>query len=174
MNKTIDVEPEILATEISASIASTKPVSVDIVEMQRQLLSRHANLRLKPKISSEEVVEGFVRCVVIHHLQQRFRLHVDAIPNCVNSSHKAVRRVCASRSRHSHDSISDEAWSVAWLGLQQGHPEVNIWCQVTGVANARISTSWRAVGSSRSNSSTSAFRGCAMPLRALRSYAATP
>jgi len=126
INKTINVEPEILATEIGASIGGAKPVSADLVELQRQLLSRHADLRLKPKISSEEVVEGFVRCVLIHHLQQRFELHVDAIPSCVNSSHKAVRRVCASRRRHSHDSISDEAWSVAWLGLQREHPEVNV------------------------------------------------
>lgn len=94
--------------------------------LQRQLLSRHAELRLKPKISAEEVAEGFVRCVLLHHLQRRFALSIEAIPNCINSSHKAVRRVCAARDRHSHDGISDEAWSVAWSELQRQCPEVNV------------------------------------------------
>jgi hypothetical protein len=125
-NKTIDVEPEILATEIGASIEGAKPVAADIVELQRQLSSRHAHLRLKPKISSEEVAERFFRCALIHRLHQRFELHVDAIPDCVNSSHKAVRRVCVARGRHSHDGISDKAWSVAWLRLQQEHPKANV------------------------------------------------
>lgn len=126
MNTMIDMEPAVLATDIGASIATVRPGPADIAELQRQLLSRHVGLRLKPKISSEEVVEGFVRCALIHHLQQRFELNVDAIPSCVNSSHKAVRRVCTARDRHSHDGVSDEAWSVAWLRLQQEHPGVNV------------------------------------------------
>jgi hypothetical protein len=115
MHRKIEMEPADLAREIGASIASAHPTLVDIAVLQRQLLLRHADLRLKPKISSEEVVEGFVRCALIHCLQQSFELQIDAIPDCVNSSHKAVRRVCAAAGRHSHDSISDEAWSVAWL-----------------------------------------------------------
>jgi len=126
MHTKIDMEPVGLAREISASIASAHPTPVNIAELQRQLLVRHADLRLKPKISSEEVVEGFVRCSLIHCLQQRFELQIDAIPDCVNSSHKAVRRVCAAGGRHSHDSFSDKAWSVAWLRLQQEYPEVNV------------------------------------------------
>jgi hypothetical protein len=122
----IDIEPDGLAIEIDASIAAVNPAAGVIPGLQRQLLARHAALHLKPTISSEEVVEGLVRCRLTHHLQQKFELRVDSIPACVNSSHKAVRRVCVDASRHSHGGISDKAWSAAWQRLQQEHPGVNV------------------------------------------------
>lgn len=122
----IDTQPTVLAAEIAKVIEAATPSGDDISAIQRQLLSRHAELGLRPKVSSEEVVESFFRCVVIDHLQQRFKLEINRIPNCVNSSHTAARRVCAARWRHCHDSIADPEWRAAWLGLQERYPEVNI------------------------------------------------
>ena len=106
MNKAIDEKPEVLAVGIRELLTSTKPTASDIRELRRQLLSRHADLHLKPTVSSEEVVESFFRCCLVQHLQQRFELHNDSIPGCINSSHRATRRVCAARNGHRHQDIS--------------------------------------------------------------------
>jgi hypothetical protein len=125
MNQTINEVPEVLGAGIGSELETIKPTAAAILDLQRQLLSRHGDLGLKPKISSEEVVESFFRCCMVHYLQQRFDLHSDAIPTCINSSHKATRRVCAARRRHRHQGISDDAWAAGWLSLQT-HPGVNI------------------------------------------------
>jgi hypothetical protein len=126
MNRTIDEEPEVLGDRIGALLSSTEPAAADILELQRQLLSRHADLALKPTVSAEEVVESFFRCCLVHHLQQRFELHPDSIPGCINSSHRATRRVCAARSEHHHQAIADDLWAAAWRRLQDEHPGVNV------------------------------------------------
>lgn len=127
LNNAINEDPQVLCAEIDARIRTAKPTAADIAELKRQLRSRHAipNLELKPDISSEEILEGFFRCVLAHFLHQRFELHIDAIPDCINSSHKAVRRVCAAPIRHRHHDITDEAWARAWARMQQEHREVS-------------------------------------------------
>lgn len=126
MNKAIDEEPELLGDGIDALLSGNKPAAADILELQQQLLSRHADLNLEPTVSAEEVVESFFRCCLVHHLQQRFDLHVDSIPGSINSSHRATRRVCAIRSEHGHQGIADDAWAAGWRRLQDEHPEVNV------------------------------------------------
>lgn len=122
----INMQPTILATEIARVIGAAAPNTQDIREVQQQLLSRHVELGLANKVASEEVVESFFRCLVIDHLQRRFKLGLDDIPSCVNSSHTATRRVCGARSRHRHQSISDSDWKVGWRRFQHRDPEVNI------------------------------------------------
>jgi hypothetical protein len=128
MNDAIDEMPEIVCEEIEQRLRTAKPIAADVSALKRQLRSRHAlpGLRLKPGISPEEVVEGFFRCVLAHYLHQRFDLHIDAIPACMNSSHKAVRRVCVAPGRHRHHDILDEAWEIAWDRMQVEHREVNV------------------------------------------------
>ena len=126
MNSAIDEEPEVLGAEIGQLLASMKPAPVDILELQRQLLLRHADLGLEPTVSSEEVVESFYRCFMIHQLAERFDLQTESIPTCINSSHRATRRVCAARSAHRHHVIADDAWAAGWHRLQAERPEVNV------------------------------------------------
>jgi hypothetical protein len=74
---------------------------------------------LKSVISSEEVVEGFFRCSLVHHLQERCELPIESLPFCINSSHRAVRRVCTEPSAHRHQAIDDDAWAEGWRRLQR-------------------------------------------------------
>lgn len=127
MNDTINEDPAVLCNEIEERLRTAKPIAADIATLKRQLRSRHAipGLNLRSAISTEEILEGFFRCVLVHYLHQRFELHVDAIPGCVNSPHKAVRRVCAVPARHRHHDIADEAWAAAWDNMRVEHREID-------------------------------------------------
>ena len=69
----INIQPAVLAAEIARVIQAATPVEHDTVEIQRQVLRRHAELRLGKRTAPEEVIEGFFRCLVTDHLQQRFK-----------------------------------------------------------------------------------------------------
>jgi len=118
MNQIIDEDPEVLGAGIGPVLASTAPGADDIRRLQNQLLARHSDLRLKQVISSEEVVESFFRCSLVHHLQKRYALGTESLPGCINSSHRAVRRVCAEPGAHHHQAIPDDAWAAGWRQLQ--------------------------------------------------------
>ena len=122
----IKTQPTLLAAEVAGVIQAATPSEQDIVEVQRQLLCRHVELRLGKKTAPEEIIEGFYRCLVIDHLQRRFKVDLGDIPSCINSSHTATRGVCIARSRHSHQYITDAQWKKAWLRFQKKHHEVNI------------------------------------------------
>jgi hypothetical protein len=126
MNQIIDEDPKVLGAGIGRVLASTTPRVEDIRRLQNQLLARHSDLRLKQVISSEEVVEGFFRCSLIHHLQERYELPTESLPCSINSSHRAVRRVCTEPSVHRHQAIADEAWADGWRRLQHERRGVNI------------------------------------------------
>ena len=125
MNQTIDREPNVLGAEVEGVISGTAPHADHIRFLQDQLLARHSLLRLKPVVLSEEVVESFFRCVIVDYLQQRYELRVESLPTCINSSHRAVRGVCALPDVHRHNGITDDAWSEGWRRLQK-HRGVNI------------------------------------------------
>lgn len=122
----IKTQPAVLAAEIAGVIQAATPSEQDIMEVQRQVLCRHAELRLGKKAAPEEVIEGFYRCLVIDHVQRRFKVDRGEIPSCINSSHTATRGVCIARSRHNHHHITDAEWRTAWLRFQKQHHEVNI------------------------------------------------
>jgi hypothetical protein len=126
MNQAIDREPKVLGAEVARVLASTAPRAGDIRLLQDQLLARHYLLRLNPDVSSEEVVESFFRCFIVHYLQQRYELRVESLPTCINSSHQAVRRVCAVPNGHRHNAITDDAWAEGWRRLQNERAGVNI------------------------------------------------
>ena len=125
MNQTIDLEPNALGAEVAGVLASTAPRESHIRLLQDQLLARHDLLRLKPVVSSEEVVEGFFRCLIVDYLQQRYELRVESLPTHINSSHQAVRGACALPDGHRHNNITDDAWAEGWRQLQK-RPGVNI------------------------------------------------
>lgn len=125
MNQIIDEDPEILGAGIGRALASTAPDADDILRLQNQLLARHSGLRLKQVISSEEVAESLFRCSLVHHLQTRYGLAIESLPQCINSSHRAVRRVCTEPSAHHHQAIPDDAWAEGWR-LQQERRGVNM------------------------------------------------
>lgn len=125
MNQIIDEDPEILGAGIGRVLASTAPRADDMRRLQNQLLVRHSDLRLKQVISSEEVVESFFRCSLVHHLQKRYAVAIESLPRCINSSHRAVRRVCTEPTAHHHQAIRDDAWAAGWRRLQE-RPGVNI------------------------------------------------
>lgn len=123
----VDKEPAVLVPEFVRFIEHTVPSADAVRVLGDQLLSRHTALRgLKPIVSAEEIVESFFRCHVIDYLQQEFGIVAGDVPRCINSSHRATRRVCALPAAHSHAAIQDSEWQSGWLELQQLYPKVNI------------------------------------------------
>jgi hypothetical protein len=125
MNQTIDIEPNVLGAEVEGVLMSAAPRERHIRLLQDKLMARHDLLGLKLVISSEEVVEGFSRCFIVDYLQQRYELRVESLPTCINSSHQAVRRVCAVPNGHRHSAITDDAWAEGWRQLRE-RPGVDI------------------------------------------------
>jgi hypothetical protein len=125
MNQAIDLEPNVLGAEVAGVLASTVPRADHIRLLQNQLLARHALLGLKPVVSSEEVAEAFFRCFMVDYLQQQYELRLESLPTCINSSHQAVRGVCALPNGHRHTAITDDAWAEGWQQLQN-EPGVNM------------------------------------------------
>lgn len=121
----INVEPRFVAVDICRVIKRTVPDRSRLRDLAHQLLRRHDLLQLRPIVSSEETVEAYFRCVITDRLAERYGLGLAAIPSCINSSHRAVRRVCASPA-HRHASIEDDTWRRGWMAIQRGNPEVNI------------------------------------------------
>jgi len=122
----IPVEPAALAAEIASLIENAKPRPRDVAAVRNALLDRNGELRLVRRAAAEYVAETLFRCLVIDHLQRRFRLAPRELPRCVNSSHRAGRRVCSLPSRHSHNSVADADWTEGWRRLQREHREVNV------------------------------------------------
>jgi hypothetical protein len=118
----IDEGAEVVAAETASAIRAVRPRAGDILRVQQQLLKRHADLKLKAVVSAEEIVEGLLRCHVADHLARRFQIPAEALPHCMNASHKAVRRVCAAPRQHHHLPIPDEAWTKGWLDMQTRFP----------------------------------------------------
>ena len=122
----INLAPAALVTEVAKLMENATPSKRDVFEVRRQVLARQAQLGLRDRAAPECVAESFFRCLVIDHLQRRFGLTLDEIPDCVNSSHTATRGVCRMPSRHGHSLISDIDWDQGWRRLQRRHPAVNI------------------------------------------------
>lgn len=119
MNDAINASPQVTATEISVAIPQEGPTHAQLQQLGSSLLSRHLSLPgLKPVVSSEEIVEAYYRCVLTERLTKRYALAATAVANCINSSHRAVRRVCVS-SGHSHASIEDRCWQTGWDQMRQ-------------------------------------------------------
>lgn len=126
MKSSVSAGPGALADEMASVIRASRPTAGDILDLQEQLLTRHAELGLRPVVSSEEVVEGFFRCRLAEYVAHRFNVGADDLPDCVNSSHRAVRRICVSPHQHRHLAITDTEWAVGWAGMQARFPAVNI------------------------------------------------
>jgi hypothetical protein len=117
----INCQPVKLRDEIAAKIQSALPREEDVEEVRWQLL------RQKAEATSELIVECFYRCLVTDELQRRYRIGLDDLPSCVNSSHVAARRVCWVGSPHAHQSIQPKPWARAWDDLRERHPEADNW-----------------------------------------------
>jgi hypothetical protein len=122
----INAGPETVAADVHQVVERSVPDRARLQELGRQLLRRHVLLGLQRVVSSEEIVEAHFRCVITDRLMGRFALSALAIPSCINSSHRAVRRVCGTPT-HSHAVIEDDEWRRGWLAMQQRTPEVNIY-----------------------------------------------
>ena len=122
----IDAKPRLVAAEVWNTVEGSVPSGLQVQELSRQLLRRHSLCRLRPVVSSEEIVEGYYRCVITDNLVNRHSLSEAAIPRCVNSSHRAVRGVCLVSRQHSHSAVEDRQWREGWSVIQDQNPEVNV------------------------------------------------
>lgn len=122
----ITVEPAALAAEIASLIESAKPRPQAVHAVRDALLDRKVQLGLVRGAAAEYVAETLFRCLVIDHLQGRFRLAPRELPRCINSSHRAGRRVCGVPSSHCHNLVSDADWAEGWRRLKEEHPKVNV------------------------------------------------
>jgi hypothetical protein len=121
----IGAKPRLLATEICDAIARSMPDRTQIRKLGQSLLRRHASLGLRPVVSSEEIVDAYYRCVLTGYLAKRYILENAALPKGINSSHKAIRRVCIAP-EHSHARVADDDWRESWCLMQERNPEVNV------------------------------------------------
>jgi hypothetical protein len=114
MADAITALPEAVPVEIGTVLLGESPTQLQVQQLRSDLLSRHLSLRgLKPTVSSEEIVEAYHRCVLTDRLARAHALAPAAVPQCINSSHRAVRRVCVTPG-HNHASIEDRAWANDW------------------------------------------------------------
>jgi len=126
MNNAIGAAPRAVARELALAIQDSRPTQAQISQLGLDLLDRHTRLPgLKRVVSSEEIVEAYYRCVLTHLVAKRYALNARVVPSCINSSHRAVRRVCATLS-HSHAAIEDPAWHAGWAQMVKGPPRVGI------------------------------------------------
>jgi hypothetical protein len=122
----ITLQPAALLTKLAWVITSATPRGRDIEEVRRQLLERKARLGLQDQVAAEYVAESFFRCAITDYVQRRFQVDPGAVPESINSSHKATRGVCWRPSQHRHQQIADGAWTSAWRLLQKQYPAVNV------------------------------------------------
>ena len=122
----IEAEPRLVVREICRTAERSIPTRTQLQSLRRQLLRRHSVCRLRPVVSSEEITEGYYRCLITDALVNRHKLSRAAIPHIVNSSHCAVRRVCVVSEQHSHSAVEDGEWREGWGAIQRRNPEVNV------------------------------------------------
>lgn len=121
----INANPKVMAAELCAAIKADTPTATQIGQLGQSLLRRHSSLGLRPVVSSEEIVEAYYRCLLTGFIATRYSLDTFELPSCVNSSHKAVRRVCVG-SKRAHAGLEDRAWEEGWAQMQLRNPEVNV------------------------------------------------
>ena len=121
----INANPMVVAADIQKVVERSVPDRAGLRSLHRQLLQCHSLLRLQPAALSEEVVEVYFRCLITHSLAGQDDLGEAVIPNCINSSHRAVRRVCAAPG-HTHATTEDHAWQLGWSAMRHKNPEVDI------------------------------------------------
>ena len=170
----IDAEPTLTAREICRIVERSIPTRLQIQGLSRQLLRRHSVCRLKAVVSAEEVVEGYYRCLITDTLTSRHALTQAAIPSCINSSHRAVRRVCVVSGQHNHSAVEDGDWREGWTFIQRRNPEVNVQVPGDEARSVQTCTSLRISTSSRWSSSTWAQAACATFTVARHRFAAMP
>jgi hypothetical protein len=84
----IDAPPAQVVAGISRVLQSERPRADTLSAIQRQLVGFGA------AAAAETVIESYYGCIVTEHLQRKYEIAAGDLPICVNSSHKAVRRVC--------------------------------------------------------------------------------
>jgi hypothetical protein len=123
MTSCIDVSPIEALTEIERVLRSAPPPSSDAVAaIQRQLAEFGA------AAAAETVVESYYACLVTEHLRRRFDIASAALPVTINSSHRAVRRVCVMPGEHLHGKVLKEPWAAGWRTFRQ-QPGVDMYVQ---------------------------------------------
>ena len=124
MTSRIDASPLEALTEIERALKSAPPPSADAVAaIQRQLAGFGA------AAAAETVIESYYGCLVTEHLRRRFDIAPDTLPLTINSSHRAVRRVCVMPGEHLHGKVLKESWASGWRTLREQHTGVDMYAQ---------------------------------------------
>jgi hypothetical protein len=104
--------PEVLS-EIERELKSAPPSADAVAAIQRQLAEFGA------AASAETVIESYYGCRLTERLRRRFEIPLAALPVTINTSHRAVRRVCVMPGEHLHDEVRKDAWVDGWRRLRQ-------------------------------------------------------
>jgi hypothetical protein len=65
------------------------------------------------------VIESYYGCLVTEHVRRIFDIVPDTLPLIINSSHRAVRRVCVLPGDHLHSKVLNDAWASGWRAFRQ-------------------------------------------------------
>jgi hypothetical protein len=121
MNNTIDAPPNEVVVQIDRVLETAVPSAQDLAAADRQYRQHNAAR------DREKVIECYYRCQITEYLQRRFALSADAVPGCINSSHKATRCVCVAQPVHEHKKISEAAWEAGWQSIRRNYPKVDMY-----------------------------------------------
>src|SRR5688572_30012425 len=122
MRSCIDASPAVALAEIERELRNAPPPSADAVAaIQRQLAEFGA------AAAAATVIESYYGCLVTEHVRRTFDIAADTLPLIINSSHRAVRRVCVMPSDHLHSRVLKDSWASGWRTLRQQHIGVDIY-----------------------------------------------
>jgi hypothetical protein len=124
MTSCIDASPAVALAEIERELRNAPPPSADAVAaIKRQLAEFGA------AAAAETVIESYYGCLVTEHLRRRFDIVPDTLPLIINSSHRAVRRVCVMPGDHLHCRVLKDSWASGWRTFRQQHRGVDMYVQ---------------------------------------------
>lgn len=122
MTNCIDASVVETLTEIERVLKSAALESDVVASIQRQLAEFGA------AAAAETVIESYHGCLVTEHLRRMFEIAPVALPETINTSHRAVRRVCVMPGEHLHGKVLKESWAEGWRMLCQ-QPGVHMYVQ---------------------------------------------
>jgi hypothetical protein len=123
MTSCLDASPVEALTEIERVLKSAPSSSDAVTAIQRRLAEFGA------AAAAETVIESYYGCLVTEHLRRRFDIDPAALPLTINTSHRAVRRVCVMPGKHLHSKVLKEHWAKDWQTLRKTKKGVDIYVQ---------------------------------------------
>ena len=121
MTSRIEASPAEAVAEIERALRNAPPPQADTVAVIQHQLAQFG-----AAAAAETVIESYYGCLVTEHVRRVFAIDPDTLPLIINSSHRAVRRVCVLPGEHLHSKVLRESWASGWQALRKRHIGVDM------------------------------------------------